>query len=127
MARSARRPRRSLGHEALDDAVLQRMEGDDHQAAARGEHPLGRRQRLGQLVELAIDEDAERLKGSRRRMDFTGPAPADRAGNDVGKLDRPGDRPLRPRPGDGGRHRPRFPFLAEHRDHPGEVAAAPSG
>ena len=78
VARAARSRLRALGEEALDDAVLERMEGDHDQPAALGKHPLRRGERVGEFVELAIDEDAERLEGPRRRMDLVGGAMARR-------------------------------------------------
>src|SRR3954468_116813 len=59
---------RQLAQAALDDAVLQRVERDDAQAAARA-------QAVGHLVEQSLDlrqllvhGDAQRLEGARRRV-----------------------------------------------------------
>ena len=60
----------AVGHEILDDTVFQRMKGHDHQPPARLQHALGGGQRLMQLVELLVDEDAQRLEGARRRMNL---------------------------------------------------------
>ncbi len=57
------------GEEMLDDAVFQRMEGDDSEPPARPQQALGRLQRAGQLVELLVHRDAQRLEGAGRRMD----------------------------------------------------------
>ena len=48
--------------------VLQRMEGDDHEAPARPQHALGRREAARQLAQLVVDVDAQRLEGARRRV-----------------------------------------------------------
>ena len=42
MARGTRRLRTALGEELLDDAVFERMEGDDDQASAWRERLFGR-------------------------------------------------------------------------------------
>ena len=60
----------AVGDEALDDAVLERMEGDDGQPAAGLQRPLGGKQRAGELAELVIDEDAQRLEDAGRRVDL---------------------------------------------------------
>ncbi len=60
---------RTVGDEALDDAVLQRMEGDDGEPAARLQRALGRKQRAREFAEFVVDEDAQRLEDARRRMD----------------------------------------------------------
>ena len=44
------------------------MEGDHHQPPAGFENPLRRRQTLHELLKLAVDENAQRLKGARGRM-----------------------------------------------------------
>ena len=68
MARAARLGHRPLAQEVLEQAVLQRMEGDDHQTAARRQHALGGGQPAGQLAQLVVDVDAQRLEGARCRM-----------------------------------------------------------
>ena len=58
---------------------------DDHdQPAARPQHALGGCKRGGELVELLVDEDAQRLEGARRRMDRAGPRMHD-APDDLGE------------------------------------------
>ena len=74
------------------------MEGDHHQPPALAEDALGGGERLGQFLQLAIDEDAQRLKGARRRMDGLVAAAADGARDDFGKLARAGERLLPPAP-----------------------------
>ena len=63
-------PAGAVGKEALDDAVLERMERHDGQTPARLEHTLGGKQRPRQFAEFVIDEDAQRLKDPGRRMDL---------------------------------------------------------
>ena len=59
----------ALGEKRLDDAVLERMERHDHQPAAGLEHALGRGRAGGELAQLVVDEDAQRLERAGRRMD----------------------------------------------------------
>ncbi len=47
-------PPRALGEELLDDAVLERMEGHDHEPAAGLQHAFGRMQRPDQFAEFVI-------------------------------------------------------------------------
>lgn len=49
--------------EALDQPVLQRVEGDDAEPPAGTQQPPGRPQARVQLVQLVVDEDAQRLEG----------------------------------------------------------------
>ncbi len=85
MARAARLAAPLL-QEAFHDAVLQRMEGDDDEPAALAQHRLRGCKRLGELVQLAVDEDAERLKGARRRMDARCADRPGRRRDDLGQL-----------------------------------------
>ena len=52
MTRAGRQLAATRGEEALDDAVLQRMERNDDEATAFRQQALGRMQRLDQLVEF---------------------------------------------------------------------------
>ena len=122
MARAARYAR-ALLQEALDDAVLQRMEGDDDEPAALAQHRLGRGERLRQLLELAVDEDAERLEGARRRMDARRAGRAGGARDDLGEPRGAQDRLFRARPVDGAGDAPGLPLLAVDADDRGELAA----
>src|SRR5204863_10164012 len=54
--------------EALDPAVLERVERDGREPSADGQRAPGRRQRPVERVELAVDRDPNRLKGSLRRV-----------------------------------------------------------
>ena len=54
--------------EALDDAVLQRMKGDDRKPPAGLQHALGGGEALHQLAQLVVDVDPQRLEDTRRRM-----------------------------------------------------------
>ena len=54
----------------LDLAVLERVEGDHHEApAGAGQHALGARERRSQLLDLVVDLDADRLERLRRGVD----------------------------------------------------------
>ena len=81
-------PRRSVGDEALDDAVLERVVADDNEAPAHAQDLdrglEGQRERL----ELAIDRDAECLEDARGGMDAPPPARRDGGGggDHVGQL-----------------------------------------
>ena len=76
VARARRQLAAARGEEALDDPVFQRMEGDDDEAAAGPQQPLGRMQRLDQFVEFAVHMDAQRLEGAGGGMDLVRPRPA---------------------------------------------------
>ena len=56
------------GEEALDDAVLERVEADDGEPPAGAQRPESRRQRLLERLELLVDDDPERLEDALRRM-----------------------------------------------------------
>ena len=83
------------GDEALDDAVLERVVGEDGQPAARPQQVDGRGQRRGQRLQLAVDRDAQGLEGARRGMRPPTAAAGDRhdaldeRGQVGGGLDRP--------------------------------------
>ena len=69
MARAA--ARFAARHEKrFDDAVLERMKRHDDKAAAGFENALAGGQRAGQFAEFVIDENAQRLKGARRRVNL---------------------------------------------------------
>src|SRR5262249_8230908 len=72
-----------VAHEALDDAILERVEADHRKPAARPEH----RERGGkgglERAELVVDRDAERLEDA-----FCGMAVAEARGGRNGRLDR---------------------------------------
>src|SRR6266508_1058410 len=92
MPRAARRRCAPAGEEPLGDAILERMEGDDHEPASRLEQPLGGRKTSGELVELFVEIKAERLEGPGRWMFHLIALAADHARHDVGKLARGQDR-----------------------------------
>src|SRR5205085_7417845 len=54
---------RPLGQEALHTAVFKRMEGNPCKSAFRSEQLPGGGQGAVELVELAVDRDAQRLEG----------------------------------------------------------------
>lgn len=97
------------------------MEGDHDQPAARLQHALGRRERLMQLVELFIDEDAQRLERPRRRVDLVRLGAHD-PGDDVGKRLGRRDRCLLAGGDDRARDAARVALLAEDIDDVGELA-----
>ena len=103
VARAAAR-RRALGEKSLDDAVLERMEGDRDQPPAGFQDALGTGKRRRQFAELVIDENAQRLERARGRMDVAGLAHARRRRQC--RRARPSWRSARllARPHDGARH-----------------------
>ena len=123
MAGAARHVRPLL-QEALDDAVLERMEGDDDEPAAFGKHRLGRGKRFGELFKLAVYEDAERLERARRRMDARSAGRSGRGRHDLGKALGPDDRRLRPGALDGACDPPGLPLLAVDADDRGKLSRA---
>src|SRR3990167_5240952 len=50
--------------ELLDDAVFQRMKGDNNQTSARRQHIHRLLQHGFQIIQLTVDENADRLKGT---------------------------------------------------------------
>src|SRR5581483_6525832 len=56
------------GEEPLDDAVLERMEGDDDKPSARLQQALGGGKSASKLTKFVIEIDSERLEGPRRRV-----------------------------------------------------------
>ena len=68
MARALLLRCRPFPEEALDQPILQRVEGDDGEPPARRQHALGRRQAARQLAELVVDVDAQRLERARGRV-----------------------------------------------------------
>ena len=57
-----------IAHEALDDTVLQRVEADHDQTRALRQYLQRAFQAPLQIIQLAVDEDADRLKSACRRM-----------------------------------------------------------
>ena len=62
------------------------MKGDDDQPAALAQNAFGCRKGIGELVELAIDENAERLERARRRVNGIAAASTDCARHNVGEV-----------------------------------------
>src|SRR5437868_10527951 len=110
----------SFDQEVLDDAVFQRMKRHHHQAATRLEHPLRRRQRQMQFVQLLIDENTQSLKRSRRRVNFTGLG-AHYFPDDIGERTGGEDRRFVARGDNGSGNRARMTLFAEDVDDIGEI------
>ena len=66
VAAAARRGAGAELEEALDDAVLERVEGHDREPAAGRERRLGGGEAAGELAELVVDRDAQRLEAAGR-------------------------------------------------------------
>ena len=71
----------------LDQAILQRVEADDRDAPT-GAHQPGQRSEQGfEDAKLVVDGDAQRLEGSRGRINALSPAPWAVCGSaDLGQL-----------------------------------------
>ena len=116
----------SLHQEVLDDAILERVKGDDDQPPGGLEYALGGGEAARQFGKLVVDENPQRLEGPRRRMDHAF-ARAHHACDDVGERARRADRPLVARLGDRARDGPRLVLFAERGDDGGELALARGG
>ena len=112
----------AVGDEALDDAVLERMEGDDGEPAAWLQHALGGEQCAGELAELVIDEDAQRLEDAGGRMDLVLRVAADMRLDRIGKVERALERALLAPPLDHPRDAAGMPLLAEEAEDAREIA-----
>ena len=112
----------AVGDEALDDAVLQRMEGDDGQPAAGLQRALGGKQRPGKLAELVVDEDAQRLEDAGGGVDLVLRVAADMRLDRIGKVERALERALVAPPLDHPRDAAGMPLLAEEAEDAREVA-----
>src|SRR5262249_41851637 len=78
--------------EALSDAILERMEGDDYQPATGLEQPLCGGKTACELIELVVQIKTERLEGTRRRVFGFVALAAEHARDDVRQLFRRLDR-----------------------------------
>jgi len=92
---------------SLDDAILERMEGHDHQPPARRKQSFGPGQGGGQLGKLVVDEDAERLERAGSRMNHARPRPHHALNNGGKRAGWCGSAPWRARPRWRGRRRAR--------------------
>src|SRR3546814_7778771 len=68
MTRSSPFATAAAAQELLHDPVLKAVESDDRQAAARLQHCFSRLQTAFQLLQFAIEVNADRLKRPRRRV-----------------------------------------------------------
>ena len=109
MARARRQRPAALFQEALDDAVLEAVEGDDRQPAAGAKHALGGAQALLELVELGVQMDADRLEGAGGGVALLALAETQRLSNDGGEF---GGARQRPGGDDGAGDRAGARFLA---------------
>ena len=83
---------RAVGEEALDAPVLQRVERDRGEPAGRAQQLPGERERLVELVELAVDRDPDRLEGALGRVAAAEPrGRGDRGGDGVDELEGGGE------------------------------------
>src|SRR5688572_14520608 len=87
---------RMLLHEALHEAVLERVKGDRGETPARREHFETCCERGLQLAKLVVHVDADRLESARRRM-LAGLASLHCARDDLGELAGAFERSLAPR------------------------------
>src|SRR3954447_2830910 len=71
--RRADAPALLVAQEPLHDPVLERVERDHREAAARPKHLERRRERGLERAELVVDRDAQRLEDPLRRMAFAEP------------------------------------------------------
>src|SRR6185436_4040908 len=84
----------ALVEKALYDPVLERVEGDDHQPAARLQAALGGGKTAGKLAQLVVDVDSQRLERLRGGMAIIAAPAADGARNELGQRARGGDRSI---------------------------------
>lgn len=73
--------------EAFDDAIFERMETDDSENTALAQQALGGKEAFDELIELAIDRDAQGLERARGGMRVTRLA-ADGFFDDAGEFER---------------------------------------
>ena len=106
--------------EALDDAVLQRMERHHREPPAFGEQALGREQAFDQFAQFIVHRDAQRLEAAGRRMGIAR-LPADGLFDRRGEHRRRGDGLVGARRDDEVRDAPGFAFLAIGIEQIGEI------
>ena len=111
--------------ELLGDPVLERVERDDREATAGAQRAHGGPQALLKILELVVDDDAQRLKDARRRIDAT-PAlrlhARDEAAEIVGRKERLRCAAARDR----GRDTTRLGLLAELAERTAQLALVPA-
>src|SRR5262249_24661652 len=115
MARGSARPT-ALDQEGFCETILERMERHDHQSTAGLEQVLGGGQAGGELSQLLIDEDAQRLERPSRRMDRAWARMHD-PGDDVGERTRRVDRRVATRGDDRAGNAARTALFAERREN----------
>jgi hypothetical protein len=97
----------------LDDAILERVKRDHHQARPDRQAVRHSRQKCVDVVELAVHPDAERLERARRRIDPRESAPRHCSSHDRRQLRSRLERGCGPRLHDAPRDSPRVPLLAK--------------
>src|SRR6185437_1164467 len=97
------------------------MEGDDDEPAAGLEQALGGGKAFGELAELIVEIEPERLERSRRRVLGLIAFPAEHAHDDLGELAGRGDGLLAAAGDDGFGDRAGPPLLAELADDLGKL------
>src|SRR5262245_20394883 len=94
MARAARRRHASAGEEPLCDPVLERVRGYDGEPPLVLQETLRGGKAVGELGQLLVEKEPERLEGSCRRVLGLVAFAAENLGDEFGKLAGRGDRPL---------------------------------
>src|SRR5688572_16438725 len=101
MTRASRISAACVRQVTLDDAVLERVEGHDDEAATRLEAALRRGKRIHELTKLVIHINAQRLENARRGVLVVAFGPTERALHEIRELARGGDLSICARPADG--------------------------
>ena len=112
---------RARRDEPLDDAILERVEGDDGETSPGLQRALGGKQRAGQFAELVVDEDAQRLEDARRGMDLVLRMAAHEARDRIGEVEGAGEGPDLAPLLDHARDASRMALFAEQPEDTGEI------
>ncbi len=115
----------SLFEGLLDPAILEGVIGEDHESPTRGEHGIEVLEELLESGQLAVDGDAQPLKGPGRRIEAASGAARQRGANDPGELTGGVDGTLSSRLGDGVGHARRMSFLTVLTNDPGQLRDTP--
>ncbi|MNN24592.1 hypothetical protein D3C81_1380300 [compost metagenome] len=126
MARAAGRVTRALGQEGFDDAVFQRMEGDDDQTAAGRQRGLGGFQTALQLTQFVVDGDTQGLEHAGRGVDRRAATTAQGLFDHLGQIQGAAERLLDAAAQDGGGHPTRLTLVAVLLEDMGQRPVIPS-